>query len=387
MRVSQRDSGSGASRGTSIRDRAQRSGSATDLPATFSKSLTAGDVDSLATASFKDPNPVIRRLAFAKLLESVTAENAPQIREQLANLGAGGQELRDFNYAWGALSGKEAFDIAAQGNKRDLESLITGWAAVDPDGAMAMLNSLPEDLAKERGRLESGIVSGLADRDHEAATDYVQSLAAAGNENAARLMTIVAGEMMRENGPESASIWVEGLIDGPAKGRAMGRIAGKFVRDNPEAASRWIEQFAGEEYATAAVREVGSEWAERDPDSAVAWLDQLPDSKGQMSGLYSAFDDWEDRDPVAAGNYLLSMPSSAKRDSAIRGFALGISRQEPETAVAWANVIQDPKLREQSLIKTGQYYLRSNPEAAKAWLTNSGLPAKLKSKIQNTRRR
>lgn len=387
VRVSERgpDSLSSAGGGT-FRTRAERLAAESSVTDSFSKKLPAGDPDALAKLAFTDPNPIVRRMAFAKLLDSVTAENAPQIREQLTALGARGQEIRDFNYTWGALGGEEAFNTAALGNKRDLESLMSGWAAVDPDGAIAMLANLPEDLTEEKERLEGGLVAGLADRDQKQAAAYVQAMADAGNENAARFMGIVVGEVMRESGYEQASVWVEGLADGPLKGRAMDRVAGRYVRENPIAASVWIEQFAGEEYAAEAVREVGSEWAERDPDSAVSWLDRLPEGDGQKAALNSAFDDWEDKDPVAAGTYLVNMPSSPKRDSAISGFAVGLAAQEPETAIAWANEISDPQLRERSLTRSGQIFFSRNPEAAKAWLATSGLPANLQAEIQKPRR-
>lgn len=388
MRVSQRG-GPGSVAGSfssNQKSGAQESGSELLLDA-FSKNLIAGDPSALAKMAIKDPNQVMRRLAFAKLLESLTAENAAQIRQQLADLGAGGQELRDFNYAWGALAGKEAFTSAALGDKRDLESVISGWAAVDPDGAIAMLDQLPEELAGEQRRLESGLVAGLADRDQDQAADFVQTLAAAGNENAGRLMNVVIGEVLREEGHEEASVWVEGIDDGPLKGVAMDRIAGRYVRDNPEAASRWIEQFAAEDYAAGAVREVGKEWAEKNPIAAVTWLDQLPEGEGQKAGLNAAFGDWEDSDPAAAGQYLNSMPDSPKRDSAISGFAIGLAYQEPATAVAWASDIKDPQLRNNALARTGQIYFERNPEGAKAWLAASGLPAGLQTKIQTPQRR
>lgn len=351
------------------------------------KILSSSDPDLLASIAFTSPNPVTRRLAFSKLLESVTIENASQIREQLKSLGAGGQELRDFNYTWGALGGEAAFLTAAQGNQRDLESLISGWAATDPQGAIAMLENLPGELANEKRRIESGLVAGMADRDQDEAAAYVSTLAAAGNKNANRLMSSIVGEVLRQSGHEEASLWVEGLEDGSLKGTAMDRVAGRYVRDNPIAASVWIEKFAAEEYAAEAVREVGKEWAEKNPIAAVTWLDQLPEGAGQKAGLNSAFGDWEDSDPAAAGKYLNSMAQSPKKDSAISGFAIGLAYQEPETAIAWANGISDPALRKNALTQAGQAFFSRNPEGAKAWLASSGFPPNMQAEIQKPRSR
>ena len=95
----------------------------------------------------------------------------------------------------------------------------------------------------------------------------------------------------------------------------------------------------------------------------------------------------EDKDPKAAGEYLLSMPGSAKRDSAISGFAAGYAWQDPETAIAWAQDIQDPALRTESLKNVGYAYFRRNPDEAKTWLASSGLSTEVQAQIQTPRNR
>ena len=373
---------------TSSRSSRTTSGSKDLISSLFnSTTLSNGDLEALTLEALSDPNQVKRRLAFSRLLSGMTAENAATIRDQLVEGGAGGQEWRDFNYAWGAIAGEEAFSNAAMSEKRDLEALMSGWAATDPAGAMAMLEKLPADLTDQKTRLENGIVAGLADRDRDEATKYVAALAAGGRKDASRLMETVADEVLRQGGTTEASAWVATLDNGPLKGSAMNKVAERYVRSDPEAAAGWIEQFAAEDYATQAVAEVGEKWAEREPLAAVSWLDKLPEGPGQKAGLNSAFGDWEDKDPKAAGEYLLSMPGSAKRDSAISGFAAGYAWQDPETAIAWAQDIQDPAMRTESLKNVGYAYFRRNPDEAKTWLASSGLSTEVQAQIQTPRNR
>ena len=364
--------------------------------------FSEGGIEVLAKEALTDPNPVKRRLAFSKLLEGMTAENASAIRAQLTELGDkyhhSPREWADFNYAWGAIAGRAAFtdamttdttgsNVKKEALRQDLYRIINGWAANDPKGAIAMLTELPEDLLKQKAFLEEGIVTGLADRNRDEAAEYLSSLAIEGRKDADRLMSIVAVEALRSDGLVGASIWTESLPEGPLKGAAMNTVASRYVRTDPEAAAAWIEKFADRDYAARAVREVGGEWAEKNPMAAVTWLDKLPEGDGQKYGLNSAFDDWEDRDPVAAGNYLLTMSDSPKRDFAIKGFADGYARQDPETAIAWASDISDPTLRNQSLTRAGQSYFRRNPKAAAEWLANSGLPSEVQKAIQSRKRK
>jgi hypothetical protein len=346
-------------------------------------------IEGLSAMAFKDPNQVKRRLAFSRLLAEMTSDNAMQVRDQLIESGMNTRdsEWRDFNYAWGTIAGEAAFSDSLGMEKKDLYSVISGWAATDPSGAMAMLDRLPEDLADQKNRLQEGVVAGLADRNRDEATEYVSKLLAGGRTDATRLMETVASEVIRQEGSVEASNWVTTLEDGPLKGSAMNEVAERYARTDPQAAAGWIEEFAAEDYATRAVAEVGEKWAEREPLAAVSWLDQLPEGPGQKAGLNSAFGDWEDRDPVAAGEYLLAMPSSPKRDSAISGFARGYAWQDPQTAIAWAQDIKDPAIRTESLKGVGFAYFRRKPDEARTWLANSGLSPEIQSEIVNSRRR
>lgn len=352
-----------------------------------SYTASGAGLDALAEQAFRDPNPITRRLAFGQLLASMTPENAGELREKLKGYGADGEEWRDFHYSWGAISGKEAFELAAASKEEDMAATMSGWAAANPSEAMAMLDNLPDSMTGSRAEIAEAVIAGLADRDLASATDLALRLAADGTGRAERLIRSVTIEALRGGGPTAAAMWAEGLPDGAAKGSAMNRIAGSYVREDPEAAASWVERFAGEEYAAQAVAEVGEEWGERDPTSAVGWLETLPPGKGQSDGFSSVLGDWEDRDPVAASEYLSQMPPSPQRDAAVSGFAEGYAWQDPQAAIAWAQDISDPSLRQQSLTQAGQAYYRRDPEAAKVWLETSGLSADAQQQVLNPRRR
>lgn len=347
----------------------------------------AKNLDLLAEQALKDPNPITRRLAFSRLLEALTPENAEAIRSKLVSLGADGDQWRDFHYSWGAMSGQAAFDHAAASAEPDLAATMTGWAAANPAAALAMLDKLPPEMQGQRDELTASIVSGLADRDPNLATDLVLRLGQEGNGRAGSLMEIVANETLRALGPEQASQWTEALPDGPLKGMAMARIAESYARKNPLAAAQWAQRFADKDYATRTIEQIGGRWAQSDPLAAVGWLENLPSGGGQRAGLRNVFSDWEDSDPAAAGEYLLGMPQSAKRDSAISGFATGYAWQNPQLAIAWAQDIRDPALRQSSLTSAGRAFFRRDPEGARDWLETSGLPAEARQQIANSNER
>jgi hypothetical protein len=343
--------------------------------------ITGGGLNALIQQALRDRNPITRRLAFAKLLESLDPANAAAVRQQLVELGADKDQWQDFHYSWGAIDGKAAFASAAKSPEADMAATMTGWAAANPAEALALLDNLPEEMRGQRDELMASVVAGLSHNDPTNATGFVLRQGQAGNDRAGNLMEIVANETVRSQGPEAASRWTEALPNGPLKGNAMSLVAEAYVRRDPEAAARWAGRYASEDYAARSVEQVGARWAESDPLAAVGWLESLPPGNGQIQGLRTAFGDWEDKDPVAAGDYLFAMAKTPQRDSAISGFATGYAWQDPQTAIAWAQDISDPALRQSSLTRVGQAFYRRDPNGALAWLETSGLPAETRQQI------
>ncbi len=345
-------------------------------------------LESLARLALRDPSHVTRRLAFARLLESMTPENIEQIRQQMNDLGADGEQWRDFQYSLGAIAGKAAFEDPLN-NKREgaLAEILSGWTASQPQEALAMWENLPKELEDKRDELTRGLIGGLADTNRPMATNVVLRLQDQGYKDTPRLMEMVAIETLRADGAEAASIWSDQLPDGAMKGTAMNRIAGEFARSNPEAAAKWVSRYADQDFAASTIERVTRPWTQQNPQAAVSWLESLPAGRGQNAGLQTAFNDWEDRDPAAATKYLSSMPNSPQRDTSISGFASGYAWQNPQMAVQWAGSISDPKLRQRSITQAGQIYFRQNPTEAKTWLQNSGLPPEVQLQISNPPRR
>lgn len=346
------------------------------------------NLDSLARLALRDPSHVTRRLAFARLLESMTPENAAQIRQQMTEMGADGEQWSDFQYSLGAILGKAAFDDP-ENNKREgaLSAILSGWAAAQPQQALALWENLPKELEDKRDELTRGLVNGLSDSNRPMATELVLRLQEQGYKDTPRLMEMVATETLRADGPEAASIWSDQLPDGAMKGAAMNRIASEFARANPEAAAKWVARYADQDFAASAIERVTRPWTEQNPQAAVSWLESLPAGRGQNAGLQTAFNDWEDRDPAAATKYLSSMPNSPQRDTSISGFTSGYAWQNPQMALQWAGSISDPKLRQRSVTQAGQIYFRQNPAEAKQWLSTSGLSPEIQQQIMSPPRR
>jgi hypothetical protein len=90
---------------------------------------------------------------------------------------------------------------------------------------------------------------------------------------------------------------------------------------------------------------------------------------------------WAKKDPVAAGEYLTDMPQSATRDNAVSSYACEVDGSDPQIAAEWAGSIQNEEMRIDTLNAVARSWVRSEPEEARAWLPNSGLPAEQQERI------
>ena len=370
------------------KDASKSQGEAISTELGTGKSLSEEDIQKLGSILRNKLDPIQSRLAFARLLEGLTAENALQIREQVAHLDDESAEFREFHYAWGAIGGKEAVFHGGETRERDMAATLAGWASADPQAALAWIESEKGNNRYDNRELKRGLIHGLANKDVNIATDYVFQLAEGGNKEADDYLRIVTSKALQAMDVKSAASWSESLPAGALRAESMDRVAHAYVSKDPEAAARWAENFVHEEHSARVIEEVGDEWAERDPVASISWLETLDTSSGKSQAMASALGEWVSKDPQAASEYIVAMPTnSPERDPAISGMVGRLAWEDPSAAIAWAGEIQDSKTRQSTLTRAAYAYYRKQPEEAAQWLPQSGLSEEAQRKVMESRRR
>jgi len=324
--------------------------------------LNKAEIEALVRDAIKDPNPITRRHAFDRILESISPENVHILRAAMAETGANSDQWKLFDYAWGASdpAGALAHISVIEEKYRDgfIGNMLPGLASVDPRAAIDFVEGL--EAGNRRDRMTGRLIEGLRDHDLGMATDYVFQLSESGDKNAYRHLSELTRDVLHREGLETGREWAEAMPVGALQAGALDRVAHEFVDQDPQAAATWATKYAGEEYAARVIEEVGDEWAESDPAASVAWLNTLPAGRGQNEGMSSALHEWAQRDPVAAGGYLQTMPPSNARDAAIGGFSITIAREDPQTAISWAESITATGRRTETLTRVGQSWARQD---------------------------
>ncbi|MCP5537992.1 MAG: hypothetical protein H7A51_17380 [Akkermansiaceae bacterium] len=328
--------------------RNSRSAGVPDLGEPGRVNLSEQGIKSLGNILQTSNNPIERRIAFAKLLEGLTVENAELLREQITHMSSDSPEWKDFHYAWGALAGQSVVEFGAKSEQKDMAAAFSGWASANPQAALSWFNSQSTEDQNRRD-LKWGAVYGLANTDPRVATDFAMQRLEMGDKDAGHMMNLIARAVMKSGSPEEAARWSASVPEGK-------------LRD-------------------VAVSQVARGYADEDPSKAVSWLQTLPEGNGKALGFGMAFSTWAARDAEAAGNHLNQMNDSPERDSAVTGFTRRIAYQNPRAAVDWASTITDPKMRNETLVHSGRAYLRKDREAARQWLASSNLSAEVQKRI------
>ena len=330
--------------------RSGRAGGSSDsaVPTVLSEAQIKALGENLRTAK----GPIAKRIAFGKILENLTPENAKMMREQILSLDNNSAEFREFHYAWGSMAGEEAVLNGGETPERDMASTLAGWASANPDQALAYFNNLSEE-EKKKNDLKWGAAYGLADSDPNLAAQFAMDRLASGDNEARRMIDIATRAVMNNGDITEAAQWSASLPAGELQDEAVQRVAREFADKNPE--------------------------------EAYAWASTLPDGNGKTEAIGRSFSEWAGDDAQAAATEINSMGNSPERDAATRGYANRVAWEDPAAGLQWANTISDDKTRERTIIDTGRIFFRKDPEAAKQWLANSGLDEKQQAEV--TRRR
>ncbi|HJM62834.1 MAG: hypothetical protein QF405_12885 [Roseibacillus sp.] len=364
--------------------------------------LSEADIGELGQTFRKSSDPVAKRLAFSKLIQGLTADNALLIREQIEHKDHRSAEFQEFHYAWGAVAGVDAVIFGVDTEEDDMKPALAGWAGASPQEAMAWIEGLNmendarfDPLLKERKlevtglrhHLMSGIVDGLADADPRQAAMFVERMVAEGQADPGH-MHIVTGEVLRaaEN-PLEASSWAEGLPEGRMRNEALGRIADHFAEREPAEAAQWAQGFAGQPGTERIFWEVGANWAGRDPQAALEWVNDLPEGQSQQIGIRGSLNSWARRDPTAAGEYLQEMAPSPMRDAAVAGYSTRVAWEDPAAAMSWAESIAEPERRQEAMVEVGRAWRHRGGQGLQEWLSGSNLPAEIQENILTPRDR
>ena len=341
--------------------------------------------------ALEDEDLLTRTYRFAEFLQGLSPEN---LDEALAvftkkRLGVSSGEVRVFMLAWARFDPEAAFEWATSWTtpwRTILEGgAIYAWGYRDPKGAVAALEKLDEPHQQElRQHLLKGWARG---EDKRGVTDYVFSLPK-GRQRLA-FVNLVVGEVQKD-GIDAVIEWAEAVPnDGPdfAKEIAFRSASAVVAQLDARRAAAWFEAHRESAYAPPAIKMIALKWVDHhDPPALFEWLAGLPDDETRRDGVRAGFTRWSKQSPEEAGSWLRSATLTAALDPAVAVFAREVSRSSPESAIEWAERIQDELLRRQTIAPILRIWGRQDPKAVQAWMADHDVPESVQKAIVNSPR-
>ncbi len=273
----------------------------------------------------RDRNQRRRLTGFLAGLETLTAEEAPVLRELISELDREGLhfplEWPAFINRWGELDGltATAYALKCSGDawvESGMKEILDGWASKDPHAAATWLNNNNESPYFEAAL--KGIVSGLAGKDPAAATRAALASLPVGNSQlASGLMEHIAEAVVRSGKNPALLAWYDTLpSDGAAesiKRAAFPHVWFRLQHADPGQAATWLAAEADKPWRDdLQYAQTTTALAKRDPAAALNWAGTLPPSPadGRWPGVNSSLRLWLAQDPTAAAVYVNQQPDT-----------------------------------------------------------------------------
>lgn len=389
------DTGGASAEPKEVAEEAERSRSGAEMPAQSTTTVAAmvpekeretTPVDPLGRlqSAFGQTDPIQRSLQLAQALEGLHPGNLDEIValfEEQPPTWQSQREMALLLYAWGTFDGPGAVAYAEEqgsdrrGGQFSTMMAVSAWATYDPEAALAFAEEEPAERGFNPTMM--GVISGWARSDPDAAYAYVSSLDS-GRERS-RYTSVLTNSYL-QSGLDTASRWAANLPDDDVKSDAFRSIARQWASKDPAEAAAWISSFSDAEFARSATATVAASWAREDPSAASDWVLGLPAGESRESGLTQVARQWAREDPNAAAEWLNQFPADEPGvDQAVGAFASQIVDDDPETAVAWAETIEDEALRTSSLTDVVQRWMRQDPQSAQTWVESANVSDETKT--------
>jgi hypothetical protein len=277
---------------------------------------------------------------------------------------------------------KRAMALAeAEGNLKLREQLkqaaLSGWASTAPADASNWALALK--TPSERSTAMSTVFASAAAADPDAAVAVAKYMMQEGIDGFQGYGSSLIDALCNAGNFQAAAQFAAGGDDQTRRGW-LGEMYSQWAALQPEEAAKAAMAITDPDVQNGALHGVIGGWAEADPAALTEFLSQTPPSsdRGQMMG--QALWNWVKIDPAAAADWINNSDMGADLDQGILAVAsrdLSEDDFTPQTAISWAESIQDDTVRSEALRNVLRNWVMMDLPAATSYFnsTTDLLPA------------
>lgn len=219
---------------------------------------------------------------------------------------------------------------------------VANWAGADSTAAVQWWNELPDGTF--RNSCASPLIEGLAWQDAAKAWELAQHLEP---EHRADATWLVAAEMAKQQGVQSAAQWLAGLSEENYNGK-MGvlRKLVDFVRHQPAETKRAvIDQFQNEPWAlqSDSFGALGEDWGRTSGAEAAEWANALSQQARQRA-LPRVVRSWAQVNPREAAQWVTTQQQSPLYPRLRHEFINQVRQTNPQDLQTWEAELPAPSI-------------------------------------------
>lgn len=322
-------------------------------------------------------------LAFTR---SLTAEEFPEALAHYQKAGLLDKDSAEYDIlltAWAKVDPQGALAGIAElrGSKNAAQTVISTWAALHPQAAETWARENFDSAADPtKGNPHMvGVITGLLEQELGAATRLLQEMPGSGAQNDA-IKSVLAN--LRARDPESAKEWALSLAPGDAQNKAVQELAQEIAAEDPAEAIKWAAS-SGKGILVAATDGILDSWVENDPEAARIWAESQPSEVLAAAGPHLVKEMAQRDDYLEASEWLASHDGKPEFDESIEKLVKQARKDAPELAADWAARITDTQTRDKVLTKLVEKWLRDDPERAQEYLEQDNVPASVRRQLES----
>ncbi len=237
------------------------------------------------------------------------------------------------------------------------------WAEVDPEGAVAWLDTVPEN---ERRTASGPIVDLWVKRDPEAFLHWFETLPPGRQKSFFRTLGSPAfRQATKGTSPERV---LKALLTAPEQPTyhtdIYAKIFDEWAQRDPAAAGAAALALTRAQDRTDAVGAVAAAWSAKDANAAFKWMQGLKDQELASATLKTYTEAMVDKDPKAALEMVADLPLTTANRDVMKSAVFKWTMRDPQAAIAWVADFKESAERRELLYYALQMLSSSKPELA-----------------------
>jgi hypothetical protein len=248
-----------------------------------------------------------------------------------------------------------------------VQAALRGWARLSPTNALNRALALPD--LDERERSVATVFAGAVAANPESAVALGKFLFQQNPDQTAGYGASLI-EALCHAGNFQTAVQMAGSGDAQTRSGWMALAYSSWAEFQPEEAARAAVAIEDRAARNEALHGIVGGWAEADPPALIQFVAQLPSGDERNSLLSQALERWVKHDPEAASGWINDREAGTDLDEGVAAVA-AMDSVRAEVAVGWAESVNNPKLRSETLVTVIRNWLTMDLPAARQYFEST----------------